>query len=95
MKLFKMKLYMMARNNNRKVFRAIQLVAVMKILCCSFFVCSNRHSDMKSLHVNDITDYNLGFLLLFNPLFIGFFGVISILKNVEKSVNNLLVIDAG
>ena len=46
-------------------------------------------------NVNHVTDYNLGFLLLFNPLFIGFFGVMSILKNVEKSVNNLLIIDAG
>ena len=44
--------------------------------------------------MNHVTDYNLGILLLFNPLYIGFFGVISILKNVEKSVSNLLVIDA-
>ena len=82
----------MARNKNWKVLRAIQL---MKILCCSFFVCSNRHSDMKSLNVNDDADYNLGFLLLFNPLFICFFGAISIHKNVEKSVNDLLIIGAG
>ena len=50
---------------------------------------------MKSLNVNHVADYNLGFLLLFNPLFIGFFGVISRLKNVEKNVNNLFIIDAG
>ena len=50
---------------------------------------------MKSLNENHVTDYNLRFLLLFNPLFIGFFGVILLLKNVEKSVNNLLIIDAG
>ena len=50
---------------------------------------------MKSLNVNHVTGYNLGFLLLFNPLFIGFFGVILILKNIEKSVNNLLITDAG
>ena len=50
---------------------------------------------MKSLNVNDDADYNLGFLLLFNPLFICFFGPISILQNVEKSVNDLLNIDAG
>ena len=43
---------------------------------------------MKSLNVNLVTDYNLGFLLLFNSLFIGFFGIISILKNVEKGVSN-------
>ena len=42
-----------------------------------------------------VLQYDLGFLLLFNPLFIGFFGVILILKNVEKSVNNLFIIDAG
>ena len=29
--------------------------------------------------MNHITDYNLGFLLLFNPLFIGFFGDASLL----------------
>ena len=85
----------MARNNYKEVFRAIQVVVLTKILCSSFFVCSNCHSDMKSLNLNDVTDYNLDFLLLFNPLFIGFFGVISILKNVEKSVNNLLIINAG
>ena len=66
----------------------------MKSLCSSFVVCSNCHSDMKSLNMNHVTDYNLGILLLFNPLHIGFLGVISILKNVEKSVSNLLVIDA-
>ena len=85
----------MARNKLKKVLRAIQLAVLMKILYSSFLVCSNCHSDMKSLNVNHVTDYNLGFLLLFNPLFIGFFGVISILKNVEKSVSNLLIIDAG
>ena len=85
----------MARNKQKKVLKAMQLVVLMKILCSSFLVCSNCHSDMKSLNVNHVTDYNLGFLLLFNPLFIGFFGVISILKNVEKSVNNFLIIDAG
>ena len=85
----------MARNKNWKVLRAIQLVVLMKILCCSFFVCSNRHSDMKSLNVNDDADYNLGFVLLFNPLFICFFGTISIFKNVEKSVNDLLITGAG
>ena len=69
----------MARNKHKNVLRTIQLVVLMKILCSSFFVCSNCHSD-----VNRVTDYNLGFLLLFKPLFIGFFGVISILKNVEK-----------
>ena len=67
----------------------------MKILCSSFFVCSNCRSDMKSLNVNHVTDYNLGFLLLFNVLSIGFLGVILIFKNVEKNVNNLLIIDAS
>ena len=33
----------------------------------------------------------VGFILLF----IGFFGVILTLTNVEKSVNNLLIIDAS
>ena len=42
-----------------------------------------------------ITDYNRGFLLLFNFLFIGLFSLISILVNVKKSVNNLFVIDIG
>ena len=50
---------------------------------------------MKSLNVNDDADYNLGFVLLFNPLFICFFGTISIFKNVEKSVNDLLITGAG
>ena len=85
----------MARNKHKKVFRAIQLVVLMKILCIIIFVCSNCQSDMKPLNVNHVTDYNLGLLILFNPLFIGFFGGISILKNVEKSVNNLLIIDGG
>ena len=67
----------------------------MKILCSSFFVCSNCQSDMKSLNVNHVTDYIRGFLLLFNPLLIAFFGAILILKNVKKSVSNLLIIDAG
>ena len=30
-------------------------------------------------------DYDVGFLLLFNILFIDFFGVILILKNAKKS----------
>ena len=85
----------MARNKHKNVLRAMQLVVLMKILCSTFFVCLNCHSDMKPLNVNHVTDYNLYFLLLFNPLFIGFFGVILILKNVEKSVSNLLIIDAG
>ena len=72
----------------------MQLVVLMKILCSSFIVCSNCHSDMKSWNANHVTDYNLGFLLLINLLFIGFFGVISILKNVGKSVSNLFIIDA-
>ena len=50
---------------------------------------------MKPLNVNRVTDDNLYLLLLFNPFFIGFFGAILILKNVEKSVNNFLLIDAG
>ena len=50
---------------------------------------------MKSLNVNRVTDDNLDLLLLFNPFFIGVFGVISILKNVEMRVNNFLIIDAG
>ena len=85
----------MTRNKHEKVLRAVQLVVLMKLLCSSFFVCSNCHSDMKSLNVNNVTDYNLGLLLLFNRLFIGFFGVISIPKNVEKSVSNLLITDTG
>ena len=85
----------MARNKHKVVLRGIQLVALMKILRSSFFVCSNCYSDMKSLNVNHVTDYDLGFYYYFNPLFVFFFGVISILKNVEKSVNNLLIIDAG
>ena len=40
-----------------------------------FFVWSTCDSDMKSLNVNHVTKNNLGFLLLFNPLFIDFFGV--------------------
>ena len=62
----------MARNKQKKVLRTIQLVVLMKILCSSFFVRSNCHSDMKSLNVNHITDYNLGFSLLFDPLFFWF-----------------------
>ena len=50
---------------------------------------------MKSLNVNRVTDDNLDLLLLFHPFFIGVFGVISILKNVEMRVNNFLIIDAG
>ena len=45
--------------------------------------------------MNHVTDYIRGFLLLFNPLLIAFFGAIWILKNVKKSVSNLLIIDAG
>ena len=85
----------MAKYKHNKVLRIKQLAVLMKILCRFFFVCSNCHSDMKSLNVNHVADYNLGFLLLFNPLFIGFFGVISRLKNVEKNVHNLFIIDAG
>ena len=81
----------MARNKQKKVLRAIQLMVLMKVLYISFFVCSNCHPDMKSLNVSHVTDYNLGFLLLFNPIFIGFFGVISTLKNVAKSVSNLII----
>ena len=77
------------------LLKAKQLVVLMKILCSNFFVCLSCHSDMKSLNENHVTDYNLGFLLLFYPSFIGFFDVLSILKNVEKTVNNLLIIDAG
>ena len=29
--------------------------------------------------MNHVADYNLGFLLVFNPLFIGFFGDVSLL----------------
>ena len=72
----------MARNRHNKVLRAIQLLVLMKILCSFFFVCLNCHSDIKFLKVSNVTDYNPGLLLLFNPLFIGFFGVISIPKNV-------------
>ena len=35
--------------------------------------------------MNHITDYNLGFLLLFNPLFIGFFGDVSLLIVTYRS----------
>ena len=76
------------------LLKAKQLVVLMKILCSNFFVCSSCHSDMKSLNENHVTDYNLGFFLLFYPSFIGFFDVLSILKNVEKTVNNLVIIDA-
>ena len=72
----------MARNKYKEGLRAKQLVILLKILRTSFFVCSNCHSDVKSLNMNHVTDYNLGFLLLFNPSFSGFFGVILILKNV-------------
>ena len=71
------------------------VLLIYKILDYSFLVGSNLHSDMKSLNENHVAYYNLRFSLLFNPIFIGFFGVISILKNVDKSVSNLLVIDAG
>ena len=49
---------------------------------------------MKSLNVNHIKNYNISFLLLFNPLFSGFFDVKSLLQNVKRSVNNR-IIDAG
>ena len=85
------------RNKHNKVLSTIQLVVLMKIVCSFFFVCSNYHSDMKSLNVNRVTDDNLDLLLPFNPFFffVGFFDVTSILKNVEKSVNNFLITDAG
>ena len=79
----------------KHIVRNNQLVVLMKILCSSFFVCSNCYSDMRSLNVNHVTDYNLGFYYYFNFLFIVFFGAISILKNVEKRISNLLIIDAG
>ena len=85
----------MARNKHNKVLSTRQLVVLMKILCSFFFVCANCHSDMKSLNVNHVTDDNIDLLLLFNPFFIGFFCVTSTLKNVEKSVNNFLIINAG
>ena len=85
----------MARNEQRKVFRAMPLVVLLKILCSGFFVSSNRHSVVKSLNENHAAHYNLGFLLLFNPLFTGFFSVLSILKNVVESVNNLLITEFG
>ena len=59
-----------ARNKHKKAVRAIRLVVLMKILCISFLVCSNCQSDMKFLNVNHVTDYNLGLLLLFNPLLV-------------------------
>ena len=46
---------------------------------------------MKSLNMNHVADNNLGFLLLFNPLFICLLDV----KSVKKSANNLLIIGAG
>ena len=76
----------MARNEQRKVFRAMPLVVLLKILCSGFFVSSNRHSVIKSLNENHAAHYNLGFLLLFNPLFTGLFSVLSILKNVVESI---------
>ena len=66
----------------------------MKVLCYSFFVCY-LHSDITSLNEGHVANYNLGFSLLFNTLFVGFFGVKSILKNVENRVNNFLFIHAG
>ena len=56
----------MAKNKHNKLLSTIQLVVLMKILCSFFFVCSNCHSDMKSLKVNRVTDDNLDLLLLFN-----------------------------
>ena len=64
----------------------------MKNLYCNFFVCSNRHSDMKSLNVNHVADYNLGLLLLLNPIFISFLGNISLLNMLGR---DLLITDAG
>ena len=58
-------------------------------------MCKSFDRKKKSSNENNVTNYNLDFLSLFNPLFIGFFGVISILQNVEKSWNNLLVTDAS
>ena len=55
------------RNKHNKVLSTIQLVVLMKIVCSFFFVCSNYHSDMKSLNVNRVTDDNLDLLLPFNP----------------------------
>ena len=67
MKVFIMECYMlfkhMARNKHNKVLSTTQLVVLMKILCSFFFVCSNCHSDMKSLNVNHITDDNLDFFI--------------------------------
>ena len=48
-------------------------------------MCKSFDRKKKSSNENNVTNYNLDFLSLFNPLFIGFFGVISILQNVEKS----------
>ena len=44
----------MARNQHRKVFRAMQLLVLIKILCCSFFLCSPRHSDMMSINKDHV-----------------------------------------
>ena len=63
----------MARYKQGKAFKAMHFVGLTKILCSSFLVCSDCHSDMKSLNVNQVTDYNLAFLVLFNPLVIGIF----------------------
>ena len=70
----------MARNEHRKVFRAIQLVVLKKTLFCSFFVCSNSHSDMNSLNENHVADYNLGFLSLFYYLV----SLVSYLKMLRR-----------
>ena len=77
----------MAKKKHKKVFRAIHIVVLIKMLCSRFFVSSKWYSDMKPLNVNHVPDYILSFLLLLNSLFICSF--------VEKSVNNLLIIDTG
>ena len=49
---------------------------------------------MKSFNENHVPDYNR-FLSLFNPLFIGFFAIIPIRQNVEKSIINLFFIETN
>ena len=46
-----------AKNKLKKMLAVKQLVVLMKILCSSFFVRSNCHSDAQSLNVNHIADY--------------------------------------
>ena len=50
---------------------------------------------MKSLNKKDNTSYTLGFLWVFDPVFIGVFDFTMIVKNVEKSVKIFIVIDDG